>query len=220
MHSPSSQFIRILHFCVTFMAPHSRSTTLSQRESWWIPNSPGDVLKILFLFSIIAIAFKSYVALSLRRRRNTDHRLSMEPEKPQHSLTQEKELPIRTARKDSVSCPVVEKENTKPCPPNESNQRLQAIQQELSSRALKPVYPWIAPPTPLPGPYDAPYYPLPSIRRHSDIPLCEPPETQQTIPYTRRVSASNISSPEPILRGTTTVSNHGWRRTQWTVATG
>jgi hypothetical protein len=202
------------------MAPHSRAIILSQRESWPIPSSPGDIFKILLFVSIIATAFKSYAVLSLRKKRSLDHRTMIKQEKDQTSLSQEKKHLFSHARNDSASAQTVEKEPTKPSQPDESNQRLQAIQQELSSPALKPIYPWIAPPTPLPGPYDAPYYPLPSIRRHSDVPSCDPPETHQTIPYTRRVSASNVPSEHPVLRGTVTVSNHGWRRTQWTVATG
>jgi hypothetical protein len=203
------------------MAPHSRITNLSPRESWPIPNSPGDLIKIFLCVSIIATAFKSYAVLSLRKKRSLDHRTMIKQEKDQNSPSQEKKHLIPHARNDSASAQTVDKVvPTKSSQPDESNQRLQAIQQELSSPTLKPIHPWIAPPTPLPGPYDAPYYPLPSIRRHSDVPSCDPPETHQTIPYTRRVSASNVPSEYPVLRGTITVSNHGWRRTQWTVATG
>jgi hypothetical protein len=195
------------------MAPLSRSTRLSPKETLTVS---GNLFKILlFIAIIVATAFELYVVVSLRRKRIRDHQITMQEKEHAMSSTKEDDC-TSTKRKDSVSSPKIKQEDPRPHHPEDPNQRLQAIQQELSSPALEPVYPWIAPPTPLPGPYDAPYYPLPIIRRHSDALSCDTPETQQTVSYTRRVSANQDS----ILRGTTTVSNHGWRRTQWTVATG
>jgi hypothetical protein len=194
------------------MAPLSTLTHLSPKG---MLTTPGDILKILLFILVIAAAFKTYVVVASRRKRRLDHQNTMQEK--EHAVSSPKEDDqTATKRKDSVSTPTIKKEDARPSQPEDPNHRLQALQQELSSPALKPVYPWIAPPTPLPGPYDAPYYPPPSIRRHSESPSCDPPETQQITTYTRRVSANQDS----ILHGSTTVSNHGWRRTQWTVATG
>jgi hypothetical protein len=127
--------------------------------------------------------------------------------------------------KMSIASLVVREKLPPSSQPEDQNQRLKALKQELSHPEYIPIHPWIAPPTPLPGPYDAPYYPLPSIRRYSQDSTTEspPPEELQSIAYTRQVSSNSTSSTsaqEPILHGTTTVSNHGWRRTQWTISKG
>jgi hypothetical protein len=192
------------------MAPHSRTVDRSRIEIWTMSTSAEDFFKILLFISILATAFKSYVVLSLRKKRRLDHQI----------LTQEKEGRPTIQEKESVLRQPAQQERSCQSHSDDSNERLLALRQELSQPASKPVYPWIAPPTPLPGPYDAPYYPLPSIRRHSHDPSFETPERQQTVPYTRRVSTTSTPIQEPVLRGTTTISNHGWRRTQWTVATG
>jgi hypothetical protein len=168
-----------------------------------------DLVKITILISVIFIAIKAY-AILLPRRTTMSETQSVRQEKESKS-----NLPIR--RKDSTVSQA-----------GEPNERLQALKQELSHTALKPVYPWIAPPTPLPGPYDAPYYPLPlpSIRTYSDDAASKPTEETKdiaeetrTVSYTRRESNS-MPDQEPTIRGTVTVSNHGWRRTQWTVSKG
>jgi hypothetical protein len=168
-----------------------------------------DLVKITILISVIFIAIKAY-AILLPRRTTMLETQSVHQEKESKS-----NLPIR--RKDSTVSQA-----------GEPNERLQALKQELSHTALQPVYPWIAPPTPLPGPYDAPYYPLPlpSIRTYSDDAASKPTEETRdiaeetrTVSYTRRESNSTPDQ-EPTIRGTVTVSNHGWRRTQWTVSKG
>lgn len=115
------------------------------------------------------------------------------------------------------------------------NQYLQSLQQETLQPILSPIYPWISPPQNLPGPYDAPYYPvpLPTIkteeslqdRNQSTTIKTEPhsedvPEELSTISYTRRVSPNSMPDQESLLEGTVTVSTKGWRRTQWTVTAG
>ncbi|EAT82676.1 hypothetical protein SNOG_10341 [Parastagonospora nodorum SN15] len=74
--------------------------------------------------------------------------------------------------------------------PEEQNQRLKALKEELSHAEYIPIYPWIAPPTPLPGPYDAPYYPLPSIRKYShDSSTTESPPPEELQSHIRHSSA-------------------------------
>jgi hypothetical protein len=117
----------------------------------------------------------------------------------------------------------------------EPNQYLQSLQQETLRPTLSPIYPWMSPPQALPGPYDAPYYPPPlptikteeslQIENHSPTIKIEAisddiPEELETISYTRRVSANSVPDYDSLLEGTVTVSNKGWRRTQWTVTAG
>ncbi|KAF2031185.1 hypothetical protein EK21DRAFT_88318 [Setomelanomma holmii] len=184
------------------MAPHSISRGLSHVERWTLSHDSGNFFKIIFLISVVATAVKSYAVLSLRRKRKLDH---------QTSMIQEKE--------PSPSEPAV-KEETQPSQPEIPHRHLHALRQELSQSEPIPVFPWIAPPTQLPGPYDAPFYPLPSIRRDSHDASDFPSEKTQTMPYIRRISTDSMPTQESTIRGTTTVSNHGWRRTQWTVASG
>jgi hypothetical protein len=188
------------------MAPHPRSLKPSRIDTWTSWTFAENLFKILLLFVILATALKIYTVRSIQRRnRMLIHQL----------LYQEKD--------SKPSLPTRQKEKAPPsCKPEDPNNRLQALQEELSQPAFKPVHPWIAPPTPLPGPYDAPYYPLPSIRRFSqDSSTDSLPEEIQAISYTRRVSTnSNASDNNPTLHGTITVSNHGWRRTQWTISKG
>jgi hypothetical protein len=89
---------------------------------------------------------------------------------------------------------------------------------------LRPVYPWIGPPRPLPGPYDPRLYPLPTIRRHSyPEPTQESPEELNTVAYTRRVSTNGAAIRHTTVRGavtTTTTVPLGWRRNHWVVEGG
>ncbi|KAH7083648.1 hypothetical protein FB567DRAFT_88766 [Paraphoma chrysanthemicola] len=183
------------------MAPHPIAKSLSQIESWTSSHDSGNFFKILLFISIVATAIKSYAVLVLRRKRRLDNA----------RLIQEKE---------ADSCRTTTEKQSLPSEPEVPHQHLHALRQELSQPDLNPVFPWIAPPTPLPGPYDAPYYPLPNIRRDSHDASDLDVEKNYTVPYTRRISMNGIRAHESTLCGTTTVSNHGWRRTQWTVATG
>lgn len=196
------------------MAPHPRSIDTSRIETWTLWTVAETFSKILLLISILVVAVvavvavKSYTVLSSRRRKML----------VQQSLCQDKM---------SIASLVVREKRPPSSQPEDQNQMLQALRKELSQPEFIPVHPWIAPPTPLPGPYDAPYYPLPSIRRYSEgsstaSPAPEPEELQ-SVSYTRCISTNSTnstSSQEPIIYGTTTVSNHGWRRTQWTVSKG
>lgn len=84
--------------------------------------------------------------------------------------------------------------------------------------AFEPMYPWMSPPQPLPGPYDPRLYPLPTIRRHSYDPSTQEPNDDAAACYTRRVSLNNLSDGKGTLRGTVTVSSRGWRRGQWIIS--
>jgi hypothetical protein len=190
------------------MAPHPRSIVTSRIETWTLWTVAEIFSKILLFISILAVAVKLYTLLSLRRRNML----------VQQSLCHDKM---------SIASLVVREKRPSSSPPEDQNQRLQALKKELAHPEYIPVHPWIGPPTPLPGPYDAPYYPLPSISRYSEDPSTKAspsgPEELQSVSYTRRVSTNSTnstSSQDSVLHGTTTVSNHGWRRTQWTVSKG
>jgi hypothetical protein len=203
---PTNQLdpIFLLH---PFMAPLPRSIDSALIETSTLWTVAENFAKILLLVVFIAVAVKSYTILSLRRNKML----------VQQTITLEKDskssLAFRPKRSPSRS---------PSCQPEDQNLRLQALKEELSQPAFKPIHPWIAPPTPLPGPYDAPYYPLPTIRPHSQDSSSgsPPPEEIQCITYSRRVSNTSDSSTEPTVQGTVMVSNHGWRRTQWTVSKG
>ncbi|KAH8722417.1 hypothetical protein GQ44DRAFT_622682 [Phaeosphaeriaceae sp. PMI808] len=187
------------------MAPHSNSMDGSRIQSWTSSTGPGDFFKFLLLVSIIAIAIKSYTVVSLRRKRIQDHR----------SSNQEKESNLNQSSEEKISTSYH---------PENPNHHLRALRQELLEPDHKPIYPWISPPTQLPGPYDAPYYPLPTlnptISLHShELAFISPGQTQM-FPYSRRVSLNNSSTEDLMLLGKTTVSSQGWRRTEWTVTTG
>ncbi|KAF1847152.1 uncharacterized protein K460DRAFT_363259 [Cucurbitaria berberidis CBS 394.84] len=178
------------------MPPQPTAAYLSQKESWTASTEFGHLFKVVLLLSIVTTAVRSLVVIvSRRKRRMSDS-----------SSSQEK--------------------NSLPTPPaleKEPNQYLQSLKKETLQPDLAPVYPWTALPHALPGPYDAPYYPLPppTIRRHSHDPsAAESEQTSRTIPYTRRVSTNSILNHEVVLEGSSTVSSQGWRRTQWTVSAG
>jgi hypothetical protein len=115
------------------------------------------------------------------------------------------------------------------------NHYLQSLKRETLQSSLLPIYPWIAPPQSLPGPYDAPYYPLPlptiepeksfdTRAKRPTVKLEETPEDMseelESISYTRRVSTNSIPDHKSLLEGSVTVSTKGWKRTQWTITAG
>jgi hypothetical protein len=157
--------------------------------------------KFILFIVFLATAARVCSTISTRRQR----RIMSNP-----TASQEKES---ESRKSSP-------ERTDSCLSDGPNQRLNAIKEELSQLSLKPVYPWIAPPTPLPGPYDAPYYQLPSMRTLSRDISIDSPEKLQNISYTRYILSNSVPEQETTISGTTTISNHGWRRTQWSVSSG
>jgi hypothetical protein len=104
----------------------------------------------------------------------------------------------------------------------EHRSRLDSLGQELQQDTLKPIYPWTAPPQALPGPYDHPYYPLPTptVRRHSIDPENAPPDESHTVSHFRRISSTGLPPRDTVLHTSTTASTRGWRRTQWVVMGG
>jgi hypothetical protein len=201
------------------MAPYTRPVTSPSSNSWILSNKVEDLVRIVLLILIIAIAITSkvYTGISLRRRRMLNNESSQQ-------------------EKESISKSPHKRNDSTLSQPENLNRRLQALREELSQPASKPIYPWVAAPTPLPGPYDAPYYPLPlpTIKRYSDDPNPETPiktedvseetkdipESTPTISYIHHLSPDTTSDQNPMIRGTITVSNHGWRRTQWTISKG
>jgi hypothetical protein len=216
--------LRLYPVAQHLMAPLFKYITSFPLQTFTSPSNLEDFIKVTFLISAVVIAVISYIALSMRRRRRR-RTTTMDLE---HSQKEKEPIPrIAHKRFDSTLSQ-----------PEDPNRRLLAIQEELSQHSLTPIYPWTAPPTPLPGPYDAPYYPLPlpSIRAFmNDVPATtvepliksedvasdseEIPEETYITPYTRQLSPDTAPDQNPpIIRGTTTTSNHGWRRTQWTVS--
>ncbi|KAF2873609.1 hypothetical protein BDV95DRAFT_348511 [Massariosphaeria phaeospora] len=106
----------------------------------------------------------------------------------------------------------IPREKIDPCRPPRCNHQLPPT--------FRPIYPWIGPPQPLPGPYDPSLYPLPTLRRHSCCPPAANPSENSTVPYTRRVSTNSMPGHPSILHGTVTTSSNGWRRKQWVVTGG
>jgi len=96
---------------------------------------------------------------------------------------------------------------------------------EPTPETFRPVYPWIAPPQPLPGPYDPRLYPLPTLRRHSHAASTPGEESVETgrISYTRRVSTNTMPPRHSTVNGTVSIGTNGtagWRRNQWVVEGG
>ncbi|KAF5846322.1 hypothetical protein GGP41_003756 [Bipolaris sorokiniana] len=110
------------------------------------------------------------------------------------------------------------------------NEYLESLKQETLEPSRSPIYPWIAPPQSLPGPYDAPYFPvpLPTIAvaeiteecMKTEAPTDKRPEELETILYSRRIPTNISPENDTIREGVVTVSTRGWRRSQWTINTG
>lgn len=189
------------------MAPHQTLPEAFRLENWTLLTVIGIIFRVVLLISIFTVVISSFCLCATGRTKML----------VQQNVCQEKM---------SIASLVIREKLPPSTQPEDQNQRLKVLKEELSRPEYIPIHPWIAPPTPLPGPYDAPYYPLPSIRKYShDSSTTEspPPEELQSISYTRRVSTNGTAgtaAQEPILHGTTTVSNHGWRRTQWTISKG
>lgn len=120
-------------------------------------------------------------------------------------------------------------------PGQTQNDHLESLKQETLEPSRLPIYPWIAPPQRLPGPYDAPYYPLPlptiaiqeiaeddSSSQTSASPTTSDDRTEEleTIVYSRRLPPPNALETEAVREGVVAVSTRGWRRTLWTVNAG
>ena len=146
---------------------------------------------------------------------------------------------IKQEDKDTtMGSPVIKQEQsiqhnpTNPSLPTHPNTYLDSLKQETLRPAFIPVYPWIAPPKPLPGPYDAPYYPLPLPTLQTEKSFY-PTETQSpaikkeedeeelgAASYTRHIPPHSLEERQAVLQGAVIVSSKGWRRMHWTVIAG
>jgi len=179
------------------MPPHPSASTGQERTSGLPQVSQYDYSRLFQAFLLVLVAVAGLRVAILRyssgKRRTTLHRAK-------NSVPEEKEL-------------------NSPCQgPSEQDLRPQRPPQSTDEQplAFEPAYPWIAPPRPLPGPYDPSLYPLPTIRRHSyDRSSVETPKDHASITYTRRVSMNNIPTHQSTVHGTMTTSRNGWRRNQW-----
>lgn len=185
------------------MPPLSTPMGFSRLSNLTISNGYTLLSKIFLVALFVATCIWVGVLCCTRRKRRI-----LEQSQP----ADEKDVKCRQAASENND----KKRNA--CQP----QRQQSGDQ--SPRDFKPVYPWISPPQPLPGPYDPRVYPLPTIRRHSyPNPSPENPMETNTISYTRRVSTNSVPNHESTLRGSITVSSNGtsgWRRNQWVVSAG
>jgi hypothetical protein len=228
---------------------------LSSRAS--IPNWPTLVetsvyIKAAFVLSLVIIALREIVILIVRRKRRTpdttmnredtlaDQEKGIAMEQRRDSPHGEALLFPTDSDKDSevpqeeVSDPQQHKDGVSSLRSSEEEQNhyLQSLKEETLNPTLIPIPPWIAPPKSLPGPYDAPYYPvpLPTLRRHTDeAPSTkseEPPsikteEVSNTPPKEfERISYTHPSTPNQptVLETSITISPNRWRRTQWTAS--
>jgi hypothetical protein len=230
------------------MPPLPVPPVLASIQTWLTLIDPQHFFKVVLLLSVFAAALRSICLFVAYRKR----RMSRSPMSREDSIVEQKKMPNKQ-RKDSShdeelhtlmgageeKQPTPERAGSKvfvwPSLDKEPNQYLQSLQKETLRPSLLPIYPWIAPPQPLPGPYDAPYYPLPlptikpekSLNSETKSPIVkledtadDVPEELESVSYTRCVSTNSIPDHESLLEGSITVSTKGWRRTQWTVTAG
>lgn len=131
----------------------------------------------------------------------------------------------RRKRRTSTSKQSVQEKDPRACQELvEKDPRHRTISESSNKQqppTFRPIYPWVSPPQPLPGPYDPRLYPLPTVRRHSSAnPSPNSPEESNQILYTRRVSTNSIPSRQSTIHGSVTTSSKGWRRNQWVVSGG
>lgn len=217
------------------MPPHLRSTSPTGVDYLPLFIQPDHLLKSLLLLALVVTVVRSLLLLRTLRKNRMADADSLPDGQSSHAR------PV-TKKRDSGNAEEKDMASPRMYPPLHANQYLQSLRQEALQPQLIPIHPWIAPPTPLPGPYDAPYYPLPlpTIRNdpeqfHSDSNTSSmttsrrestnsvssnESETLTTRSYTRRLSENAKLPYDPVLEGSTTVSSAGWRRTQWSVSAG
>lgn len=218
------------------MPPHLRSTNSAGEHDWALSILPGYLFKFLQLLALLVTITTSLILLRSRGK------ASMKDFRPSSDHEINRALPV-SKKKDLGTAADKAMTSLWPYPQIHANQYLQSLRQEALHPSLIPVYPWVAPPSPLPGPYDAPYYPLPlpTIRNQqpeqlysvdttssaNPLPhesknevLSNESETLLTKSYIRRLSDNARLPYDPVLEGSTTVSSAGWRRTQWSVSAG
>ncbi|KAF1943735.1 hypothetical protein EJ02DRAFT_120903 [Clathrospora elynae] len=228
-----------------------RSSDSASIPSWATLISPKDSLKAVLLLSALATAVRLIGVLVAQRKK----RMTRSSKGRENSCTKQKGgLPIHQKKDSSMDRksppnhererPVYQKldiskargkdstdqgngnDSNRPSLDQEPNHYLRSLEQETLQPSFGPVYPWIAPPQSLPGPYDAPYYPLPlpTITHFSEEPAtikCEQEEERSNVTpkelestsYTRRVSANSNPSRESSIEGSTTIPTKGRRPT-------
>ncbi len=235
------------------MPPLRKPSVLPGTESWLPPISLQHIFEVVLLVAFFVSGLTSIFALRKRGRMTSsgmgqDDKAMNQEKKPgihqRKDSYQEEDLHPSSGKMEGLGATLEEKSSTerqndvvvhRPSLDQEPNQYLQSLRQETLQPILSPIYPWIAPPQDLPGPYDAPYYPppLPTIKTEESLqndnqpgttktepPSDDVPEELETITYTRRISTTSTSDQESLVEGTVTVSTKGWRRTQWSVTAG
>ncbi|EMD87840.1 hypothetical protein COCC4DRAFT_173033 [Bipolaris maydis ATCC 48331] len=231
------------------MPPLPISTGVGCLHGWRTAVESQTLFSTVLLVSLFAITLRS-IARILGRRRKSVLRFD---EKMEDSGMGQERLAVKK-RKDSsqggemdvsarkqVHPDTDSKENTdseaqrhdtahqSSLEPNQ-NEYLESLKQETLEPSRSPIYPWIAPPQSLPGPYDAPYFPvpLPTIAvaetteegMKTEAPRDKRPEELETILYSRRIPTNISPENDTIREGVVTVSTRGWRRNQWTINAG
>jgi len=153
--------------------------------------------KIFLLVLVAAAGLRFLVQCYTQRKRRTTAPCSQVPEE-----------------KGSTPCQAAPEADLRPYHLSQSRDQV--------APAFTPIYPWISPPQPLPGPYDPRFFPLPTIRRHSHDVSPEPsPEVEtHTASYTRRVSTNSMPVRQSTLHGAVSITNNRTRRNQWVVTGG
>jgi hypothetical protein len=235
------------------MPPLLRPSIFPGKESWFPPVGLQHIIEGSLLLALFITALRS-ILVTRRRGMMADSAIGQDD----LPVNREKKLAIHqrkdsyqeevlhhakakinglepTSEKTSILEPQGDAFIRRPSLDQEPNQYLQSLQQETLQPTLSPIYPWISPPQNLPGPYDAPYYPVPlptikakeslqdenqSTAIKTEASSEDVLEELETITYTRRLPTNSQPEHKSLLEGTVTVSSKGWRRTQWTVTAG
>jgi hypothetical protein len=236
------------------MPPLPIPTGVASLDSWHTVFEPQDLPSSVLLVSLLVTALRFIIVILGKRKKRGSHRdtimekSSMEQEelivKPRKDSSQGEEVDLSTSKPIHLVTDLKKKSNSEAQrydKPHQSslelhqNEYLESLKQETLEPSLLPIYPWLAPPQRLPGPYDAPYYPLPlptiavektfgDETQSKNIKLESTsdnrPEELETIVYSRRLPTPNNRESDYLREGVVTVSTKGWRRTQWTVNAG
>lgn len=233
------------------MSPLPTPASVASLERW----STGPGLQRYWTTVLLASLFAAVlrfivVVLRIRRKRASGSALrppgsSMEKSESvmnqRRDSSQKEALDLHANQHDSPVFDLKKKDALEPesndtarrvSPEQIQNNHLASLEQETRDPALVPISPWTAPPQRLPGPYDAPYYPLPlpsigveataandtqpqstEIQTRSN----ERPEHVETTVYSRLLARETAPESERVRASVVTVSTRGWRRSQWTV---
>jgi hypothetical protein len=251
-HAKWSIPISLVSIFSVLMPPHPILSSRASIPSWPTLVETSIYIKAAFLLSLVIIALREIVILIVQRKSGTlntimdredtlaDQEKGIANRQRNDSPHGEALLSSTNSGKDSevsqekVSDPQQQKDDvpSRQSSEEEQNHYLQSLKEETLNPALIPIYPWIAPPRSLPGPYDAPYYPvpLPTLRRHTDeAPATKseespsikteeesntPPEELEMISYTRHATPNHPTTLETFI----TISPNRWRRTQRTTS--